>query len=180
MRCFLLLAVLLPLAACAKPDVWMKPGASAGDFEVSKGRCMAAGYLQVPAAPAVASFGTGYQAPMFTNCSAFGNLANCTTTGGQYTPPPSFSYDANAGVRAQVFKGCMYGEGWSLERQSDATPASAESDWIKGYKWGVSHHENAVCESLPPGISIASGWDAGCRAAQREHRTSRQPSGLPA
>jgi hypothetical protein len=159
----------LALASCASSAVWVKPGATDADFQIAKGHCLAGAYSEVPAAPSVATFGSGYQTPSLTNCSAFGNFANCTTTGGQYTPPARVSYDANAGVRTQVFKGCMYGEGWSLEQQSDTSVAvSGESDWIKGYKWGVSHRESS--ENPPPGLQSAISWSGGCQAAQNEVR----------
>jgi hypothetical protein len=158
----------LALAGCASPAVWVKPGATEADFEVAKGRCLAGAYSQVPAAPSVTTFGSGYQAPSFTNCSAMGNFANCTTTGGQYTPPAIVFYDANAGVRTQVFKGCMYGEGWSLEKpQTNAavgTDTSGASDWILGYQWGVGHRDDVTCENAPPALQV------GCRAAQNEVR----------
>jgi hypothetical protein len=160
----------LALGGCAGQDVWVKPGATVGDFEVSKGRCLAGAYSQVPAAQTVASFGTGYQAPLVTNCSAFGAFVNCTTTGGQYTPPPSFSYDANAGVRSQVFKGCMYSDGWSLEKQStevaNYTPpanirapiADSETDWAKGYRIGRTEHH---CDTA----GKSDDWVQACRSA---------------
>ncbi len=157
------------LASCAPPAVWVKPGATEADFQVSKGRCLAAAYAQVPAAPAVATVGSGYQAPTVTNCSAFGNFANCTTTGGQYTPPVSVPYDANAGVRRQVYNGCMYSEGWSLERQGEVH-ATAESDWTKGLNWGVSHHESSACEGPPAGIANGSDWSLGCHSGQKAAR----------
>jgi hypothetical protein len=97
----------LLVGSCAR-SVWVKPGATAADFEVAKGRCLGAAYSQVPSAPTVATFGGGYQSPMITNCTAYGNSANCVTTGGQYTPPVSVPYDANAGARTQVYRGaCM-------------------------------------------------------------------------
>jgi hypothetical protein len=116
---FLVVIASAALVSCAQP-VWVKPGATSADFEVAKGRCLAGAYSQVPAAPAVATFGAGYQSPLVTNCSGFGNSANCVTTGGQYTPPASVPYDANTGVRNEVFRGCMYGEGWSLQRRDNA------------------------------------------------------------
>jgi hypothetical protein len=156
----------LALGGCAQ-SVWVKQGATEADFEVSKGRCMAAAYSQVPSAPTVATIGTGYQAPSFTNCSAFGNFANCVTTGGQYTPPTSITYDANSGARKQVFNGCMYSEGWSLQQQGNSASAASVpvSAWSLGFDWGAKHRE---CESAPPAGVDASSWIGGCQAAQKE------------
>ena len=121
------------LGSCAPRLVWVKPGATDADFPVTKGQCLAAAYSQVPAAMSVMTLGSGYQAPMFTNCTGFGNFANCTTTGGYYTPPAQVPYDANAGVRNQVFKGCMYNEGWSLQQPTSnasvPAPANPAADW---------------------------------------------------
>jgi hypothetical protein len=152
--------------SCAQP-VWVKPGATAADFEVAKGRCLAAAYSQVPSAPTVVTVGGGYQSPMFTNCTAFGSVANCVTTGGQYTPPVSVPYDANAGARTQVYRGCMYADGWSLQQQGDV-PAAADSDWTKGLKWGVQSGASANCDAPPSGIGNRADWTLGCRAADSD------------
>jgi hypothetical protein len=161
--------IALVTSGCAQ-SVWVKPGATAADFEVTKGRCMGAAYSQVPTAPAVATFGTGYQSPMVTNCSAFGNSASCITTGGQYTPPVSVPYDANRGARQEVYQGCMYGEGWSLERRDAASSyatANADSDWTKGLKWGVAHGAAANCDAAPADIAKPSDWMLGCRSGRK-------------
>ncbi len=161
------LVVLLSIFGCAQ-NVWVKPGATSSDFQVTKGRCLSAAYSQVPAAPAVATFGSGYQSPVVTNCSAFGNSANCVTTGGQYTPPVSVPYDANMGVRNEVFQGCMYGEGWTLERQGSSR-AGGDSDWTKGLKFGVQNGDRAACDAPPPGITKPDDWSLGCRSGQKAH-----------
>ncbi len=162
--------VWLLLSACAQP-VWVKSGATAADFQVAKGRWLAAGYSQVPSAPSVAAFGTSYISPSVTNCTAIGNIANCVATGGQYVPPVSIPYDANAGVRAQVFQGCMYSEGWSLEdRRSGSITASAPpiSPWTSGYQAGVAKHDrdcNLVHTSWP---NASEEWSSGCRSGQND------------
>ena len=165
----LIIGVSLALVGCAQP-VWVKPGATSADFEVTKGRCLSAAYSQVPAAPTVATFGTGYQSPMVTNCSAFKNSASCVTTGGQYAPPISVPYDANMGVRTEVFRGCMYGGGWSLERRD--TAAVIDSDWTKGLKWGVKNGERAACDMPPKDIAKPDDWMLGCRSGQKAHGAS--------
>lgn len=170
--CRVVFAALL-VGSCARP-VWVKPGATASDFEVAKGRCLASAYSQVPSAPTVATFGGGYQSPMITNCTAYGNSANCFTTGGQYTPPISVPYDANAGVRTEVYQGCMYADGWSLQRQqadvAQPGPASPppESDWTKGLKWGVQNGASADCDAPPSSIGSRADWTLGCQAANSD------------
>ena len=96
---------------------------------------------------------------------------NCITTGGQYTPPVSIPYDANAGARTAVFKGCMYGDGWSLERHEantgtpvSADPAAPQTDWGKGYSWGYLLGLHAGCDDPPSSVTIATEWIAGCTA----------------
>jgi hypothetical protein len=162
-------AIVQAIAGCANQAVWVKPGAAGADFEVAKGHCLAAAYSQVPSAPAVATFGGGYQSPMVTNCTAFGASANCITTGGQYTPPVSVPYDANSSVRTQVYKGCMYADGWTLEQQGDVTPVAADSDWSKGLKWGVQNGRGAACDAPPADIANATDWTLGCRSGQKGH-----------
>jgi hypothetical protein len=162
----LVISASIVLASCAQA-VWVKPGATSADFEVTKGHCLAAAYSQVPAAPSVATLGSGYQSPLVTNCSGFGNSASCITTGGQYTPPVSVPYDANAGVRNEVFRGCMYGEGWSLQRRdADATVVANDSDWTKGLKWGVKNGEGAACDMPPKDMVKPDDWMLGCRSGQ--------------
>lgn len=156
------------LSGCANRSVWVKPGATDADFEIAKGHCLGEAYSRVPSAPAVATFGGGYPTPAVTNCTTFGYSANCVTTGGQYTPPISVPYDTNAGARTAVYRGCMYGEGWSLERQNDVAPA-ADTDWSKGLKWGVKNHEAAACNSPPADITNRSDWSLGCRTGQESH-----------
>jgi hypothetical protein len=123
-RTLLLLSIAVVLSACTQ-DVWVKSGATVADFEVAKGRCLAASYGSVPSAREIIPLGTGYTTPMNTNCMAMGYSASCTTTGGQYVPPPMMTVDANAGVRTQVFRGCMYSDGWALRRREDAQLAAA-------------------------------------------------------
>jgi hypothetical protein len=110
------LLVVFLVTGCAR-QVWIKPGATQSEFQVAKGRCIAAAYSQVPAAPAVATIGGGYVSPTYTTCSGYGYSATCFTSGGQYTPPARIPYDANAAGRNEVFNGCMYADGWSLEKQ---------------------------------------------------------------
>jgi len=162
----LVISAALVLAGCTQ-SVWVKPGATSADFAVTKGNCLSAAYSQVPMAPASTTFGSGYQAPLMTNCPAFGNSANCVTTGGQYTPPVSMPFDANTGVRGEVFRGCMYGEGWSLEQQD--TAIAVDSDWTKGLNWGVKNDERAACDIPPRDITKPDDWMLGCRSGQKAH-----------
>jgi hypothetical protein len=156
------------VSGCARQDVWVKPGATEADFQIAKGHCLGAAYSQVASAPAVMTLGTGYQSPMITNCSAMGAFASCTTTGGQYTPPVNIPYDANVGARKEVYRGCMYSEGWSLQRQSDAAASvPGDSDWTKGLNWGVKNHRPGACDSPPPGITKPDDWQLGCHSGQK-------------
>jgi len=113
----LLLAV--PLSSCAE-YVWVKPGATQAELEIANGRCLASSYSSIPAAPETVMLGTGYTTPTNTNCARLGNSLNCTTTGGQYQPPASFTIDGNSGVREQVFMGCMAGHGWVRRRREES------------------------------------------------------------
>lgn len=99
--------------------VWVKDGATQADFLVDKGDCLSDSYSRVPSDQRVASFGGGYSSPIYTTCSGFGTMGSCVTTGGQYTPPVNINYDANAGVRDQVFSGCMYHHGWVLQERKN-------------------------------------------------------------
>lgn len=117
LRCRRLSVISLILVAlfggCAQ-KLWYKQGAGQSALQIEKGDCLASAYSKVPAALATATIGSGYITPSYTTCSGYGFSASCVTTGGQYVPPTTIPYDANAGTRNQVFKGCMYSKGWSL------------------------------------------------------------------
>ena len=111
---------------------------------------------------------------MVTSCSGFGYSASCVTTGGQYTPPVSVPYDANGGARQQVYQGCMYSEGWTLERKDAASSCTlrlqAKSpDWTKGLNWGVAHGAAANCDAAPADITNPNDWILGCRSGRKGH-----------
>lgn len=125
MRSVILLLLAITVTSCA-PAVWVKPGANTADFEVAKGRCLAASYRSISPAMESVPIGGGYTTPMYTNCFGTGFSANCTTTGGQYVPPATMAVDTNQSVRNQVFRGCMYSDGWALQKPEEASTTLAD------------------------------------------------------
>jgi hypothetical protein len=62
----------------------------------------------------------GTTSPSYTNCTNIGNLTNCTTTGGNYTPPIAITSDANSGVRNDYVHNCMTQRGNRVMSESEA------------------------------------------------------------
>jgi hypothetical protein len=157
---------LLILAGCSQ-TVWVKTGTTAADFEPTMERCLSDAYLQAPTAPAVANIGSGVVSPSFTTCSGQGFSGSCVTSRGQFTRPLSVPYDANARVRTQIFRQCMYAAGWSEQvRSSTATDVTPDTDWTRGFDAGMRDGANAQCVA-PPGTANAGGWSLGCESGQK-------------
>src|SRR5580693_6811437 len=153
----LLAPALLILTGCSQ-TVWVKNGATPGDFEPPMERCLSDAYLQAPTAPAVASIGSGVVSPSFTTCSGLGGGGSCVTSRGQFTRPLSVPYDANSRARTGIFRQCMYAAGWSEQVQSrTSTVMTPDTDWTKGFDVGMRAGVNAQCVA-PPGIANASDW----------------------
>ena len=155
------------LAGCTQ-SVWVKLGASDADFQIAKGQCLSAAYSQVPSAPATAVIGSGYTSPIVTNCTGYGNNTRCFSSGGSYTPPAIITYDANSGIRNDVFSGCMYADGWSLQKEGEAA-TTTESAWTKGFNIGLRDRHQSVCDEAPSDILKASDWRLGCHSGQNIH-----------
>ncbi len=159
-------ALLIVLTGCSQ-TVWVKTGATAGDFEPTMEQCLSAAYLQAPTAPAVANIGSGVVSPSFTTCSGPGISGSCVTSRGQFTRPLSVPYDANARARTQIFRQCMYAEGWSEQvRSSTAADVTPDTDWTKGFDTGLRDGANSQCIA-PPGTANAGDWSLGCRSGQK-------------
>jgi hypothetical protein len=159
-------ALLVLLTGCSQ-TVWVKTGAPAADFEPTMEQCLSAAYLQAPTARVVANLGSGVVSPSFTTCSGPGISGSCVTSRGQFTRPLSVPYDANARVRTQIFRQCMYAAGWSEQvRTSTAADVTPDTDWTKGFDTGMRDDEGAQC-SAPLGIANAADWSLGCRSGQK-------------
>jgi hypothetical protein len=94
------------LAGCAG---WKHPTSSDADFNRDRYQCQSETAGNFPVTQT--SMGPGYQAPSRTNCTAYGNQANCTTTPGAYVPAPM--QDTNAMPRAFAFDSCMRARGYT-------------------------------------------------------------------
>lgn len=77
------------------------------------------------------TFGVGYTAPSYTTCNAYGNSANCTTTGGNYVPPAQITLDANDGRRKNHFNYCMVSRGNSYMTKEEAKAQVASSSPVR-------------------------------------------------
>ena len=165
-RIFVVPALLI-LTACSQ-TVWVKPGTTEADSEAAVERCLSDAYLQAPSAPSAATIGSDVAAPSFTTCSGRGLSGTCITSRGQYTRPLTIRYDANARLRAQVFRQCMSAAGWSEQaRSSRATVEAPATDWTKGFDVGQTEGAGAQCASPPSGIANGGDWSLGCQSGQR-------------
>jgi hypothetical protein len=158
---------LLILVGCAQ-TVWVKPGMTAADSEAAVERCLSAAYLQAPSAPSAATIGSDVVSPSFTTCSGLGVSGTCVTSRGQYTRPLTVRYDANARLRAQLFRQCMSAAGWSEQtRSATATVEAPATDWTRGFDVGQTEGAGARCASPPGGIANGGDWSLGCQSGQK-------------
>ncbi len=163
----LFVPVLLILTGCSQ-TVWVEPGTTQADSEAAVEQCLSAAYLQAPSAPSAATIGSDVASPSFTTCSGLGFSGTCVTSRGQYTRPLTVRYDANARLRAQVFRQCMSAAGWSEQsRSSSATAEAPASDWTKGFDVGQTQGAGAQCASPPSGIVNGGDWSLGCQSGQK-------------
>lgn len=104
-----LLAAGFALSGCGG---WSRPNTTEAQFYEDRLQCEQQANNMYP--PAMSAIGQGYQAPARTNCTAFGNQMNCTTTPGAYTPPAQL--DVNSIARANAFSGCMKSKSYVFGR----------------------------------------------------------------
>jgi hypothetical protein len=103
----LLVVVAFSLAGCVR-TYWVKPNAGPGEWEQVKAACMLEGARTVPVVAAYEMQpGSSYAT---TSCDKKGQ--NCSTYD-TVTPPSVHQYDANAGLRDQVVRGCFARNGWT-------------------------------------------------------------------
>lgn len=114
MRTRLLLAsTVLSLTACTQPYYWAKPGATQASFNADRAMCLQQAYQAAPTAITPYTIGSGYTSPGTATCTGFGNMINCTSYPGTYTPPPTITLDTNTRARNEYFEACMLGLGYS-------------------------------------------------------------------
>jgi hypothetical protein len=130
--------LIMMFSACST-QVWVKSGANQSDFQIAKGQCTVASYSAVQITPTQVNIGSGYTSPIYTNCNNVGYSTSCVSSGGNYVPPPTIQYDANAQARNEVFKGCMYGKGWSLAKKEDLMEPSSNQPTqpIETYRYDI-------------------------------------------
>lgn len=139
----------LAVSGCAN-NVWVHPSKDNAQFNQDKNDCIvqANGAIPNQVAPPQNS-PPNYQ----TNCNAYGNIANCTTTA---TPGPNYALMnqaiLNAGVNKQrdsFFNNCMQARGWTLQSaESVATMQAQTKDKAEQYQAGlrqISEEMKTLC-----------------------------------
>ena len=104
---------LLLLTGCAN-NVWVGQNPTSDMYE-----CKLEAARQYPPALYSQQVGVGYTSPSFTSCNAIGGFVTCNTTGGNYTPPPTVTSDANSTSRDNHVNICMVQRGNRLMSESD-------------------------------------------------------------
>jgi hypothetical protein len=104
------LPVALVLSGCA--EHWVKPGATAADFDAAETRCRAQSYAMLPPVMQRVMVSPASRTPVRTRCSGSGNSSNCTTTGGDYRPAVYRNDDINQAGRREMRRACLYQDGW--------------------------------------------------------------------
>ncbi len=102
--------IALSLAGCASnSSYWLKPGATATQFQQIKTACLMEGAKQVPVA--LANEMNPGTSTVTRQCNRDGQ--NCVVTR-EDMPPTVTQYDANTGLRREVVRSCLARNGWTL------------------------------------------------------------------
>lgn len=104
---------LLLLTGCAN-NVWVGQNPDRDMYE-----CKLEAARQYPPALYSEQVGTGYRSPSYTSCNAAGSFLTCNTTGGNYTPPPIVTSDANSSARNSHVNYCMIQRGNRFMSESE-------------------------------------------------------------
>lgn len=115
---FVVSASIFFLTGCVQ-SYWVKPGGSESDFRVDQTECQILAVQTVPVDRQNITISNGYTTPAYTTCSGSGNMAGCTTTGGQYVPPVNYNYDANEDLRGRAEILCLEKRGWRLMTEEE-------------------------------------------------------------
>lgn len=111
MRRVAVMICLISLTGCGTK--WSKPGASEAEFEGTKASCASRAYSRFQPVMQSVQIGSGYTTPLQTQCFGTGYNVQCTSTGGQYTPPASIMVDQNNNARSQDVRSCLFEQGWT-------------------------------------------------------------------
>jgi hypothetical protein len=119
------LALLLLAAGCAPVETWHKPGETAAGRAADLTACRVAAVQSVPANTQIGRTPVRVTPPR-QRCVRAGDRVQCLTTPGQVYGGQSYSYDANAGLRADVVTQCMATRGYRAVRLPACRGAAAE------------------------------------------------------
>ncbi len=109
---YLFVASVLIMAGCNHNE-WIKPGATAQDFNIDKFACMQNAMTSAPAA--VGNSAAWNNGGGSANVGPYGGNANWSGGGGA-----ARSYDLNAKARNQLTTACLQAKGWQLVSVPDA------------------------------------------------------------
>lgn len=104
---FTLCFLCLPLMGCLR-TIWQKDGATQSEYEQTKASCMLEGYNLVPQ-----DNRTYLMADAKTRTKEkCKNKRNCTLVT-KHTPPQYGVRDQNLDLRQQMYRACLYRNGWN-------------------------------------------------------------------
>ena len=111
MRYILGLAVFLMIAGCSK--TYMHPSKTESQFYAEQNMCVNKGYAALPVKESY-YMTSGSTSDVSTNCNRYGNTVNCSSSGGDYTPPQKMvsNADVNAWARETYVHNCLQGLGY--------------------------------------------------------------------
>ena len=90
-----------------------KPGVSVARASSDLFDCELAAAQEVPQSIQVETTPT-YTTPVETTCTTIGNTVTCESTGGDVYGGETYSYDANADLRARYLARCLAGRGYGV------------------------------------------------------------------
>jgi hypothetical protein len=111
MRYILGLAVFLMIAGCS--TTYVHPTKTESQFYADQNRCINQGYAALPVQEAF-YMTSGRTSSVSTNCNLYGSTANCSSSGGNYTPPQKMvtNADVNSFRRSSFVHNCLQGLGY--------------------------------------------------------------------
>lgn len=116
MRRFVVLSLIaFVVSSCASPQPMLfKPGTSFNRKQTDLDRCRIASFKAVPQA-LMTEVTPGYYDPGFIDCyRGHHGHRMCVRRGGYYTPPSSYTYDRNDGLRNRYVISCLNRKGYNV------------------------------------------------------------------
>lgn len=114
-RLIMILLAAFAVSACVSQEPMLfKPGVSFAKKQNDLDRCRITSFKAVPQA-IMTHVSSGYYSPGYIKCHRNRHGKRwCQRQGGYYTPPSSYSYDRNNGLRQRYIQSCLNKKGYNI------------------------------------------------------------------